>query len=206
MSDLSNPAKPGPVLLRLWLEIKKAFSRLRDWFVIQSLVVRLTVLVVAVLIPASGIYSFRLIQKQAVLAAQVKTMAVAGNAGEGVWVFNAQLPVVLGTGSVLSFLETNPVERITVIYEPLTWNVSDRIVLVESKGMQHAFRYVPGQGLIDHDDALDRVRFQKAQHRAGAQHHGQLGVECPHLLARIARHGHGLDLRGQDGLLLDQPE
>ena len=66
-------------------------------------------------------------------------MAVAGKAGEGVWAFNDKLPVVFGTGSVLSFLETNPVERITVIYKPLMWNVSERIILIESQGKQHAY-------------------------------------------------------------------
>jgi cell division protease FtsH len=46
---------------------------------------------------------------------------------------------VFGTGSVLSFLETNPIERITVIYKPLMWNVSERIILIESQGQQHAY-------------------------------------------------------------------
>ena len=139
MSDLSNPDKPGPPLISRWLVIKKTVRRLQDWFVIQSLAVQLTVLLVAVLIPASGIYSIWLFQRQSAIAAQVKSMTVAGSDGEGVWALNAQLPVVLGTGSVLSFLETNPVERITVIYQPLTWNVSERIVLVESREKQHAY-------------------------------------------------------------------
>ena len=55
------------------------------------------------------------------------------------WTLNDKLPVVFGTGSVLSFLEANPVERITVVYEPLLWNVSERIILVESQGKQHAY-------------------------------------------------------------------
>jgi len=46
---------------------------------------------------------------------------------------------VLGSGSVLNFLETNTVERITVVYEPLFWNLSERIVLIESEGKQHAY-------------------------------------------------------------------
>ena len=50
-----------------------------------------------------------------------------------------KLPVVFGTGSVLSFLEANPVDRITVIYKPLMWNVSERIVLIESQGKQYAY-------------------------------------------------------------------
>ena len=47
--------------------------------------------------------------------------------------------MVFGTGSMLSFLETNAVERITVIYRPLTWNVSERIILIESQGKQYAY-------------------------------------------------------------------
>src|SRR5450830_1175632 len=139
MSDISNPSDPAPPATGPWLAIKKVASQLQDWFAIQSVVVKLTVLALAVLIPATGLYSFTLWQKQAALADQVKAMAVAGNAGEGVWAFNAKLPVVLGTGSVLRFLDANPVERITVVYEPLMWNVSERIVLIESQGKQHAY-------------------------------------------------------------------
>ena len=152
MSDLSKPGEPaldstststatptGP-----WLALKKTASRLQDWFVIQSVTVKLTVLLIALLIPATAIYSVTLLQKQAALAEQVKAMAVvvAGKAGEGMWTFNDHLPVVLGTGSMLNFLETSAVERITVVYEPLLWNLSERIVLIESQGKQHA--YYPG--------------------------------------------------------------
>jgi cell division protease FtsH len=141
MSDLSKPGDTLPAATGLWRAIKKAASRLQDWFVIQSVIVKLAVLVIIVLIPTTGIYSFTLMQKQAAVAEQVKTMTVAaaGNAGEGVWTLNEKLPVVFGTGSVLSFLETNPVERITVIYTPLMWNVSERIILIESQGKQYAY-------------------------------------------------------------------
>ena len=139
MSDLSTPSAAAPPSTGLWLAIKKAASRLQDWFVIQSVAVKLTLLAMVVLIPASGIYSFMLIQKQAVMAEQVKTMTVAGKAGEGLWTLNDRLPVVFGTGSVLSFLEKNLVERITVIYRPLMWNISERILLIESQGKQYAY-------------------------------------------------------------------
>jgi len=139
MADLSEPGDAPPAPSGLWFAIKKVFSRLLDWFAIQPLVIRLIVLVVAALIPATGVYSIMLMQKQAALAEQVKAMAVVGGAGEGVWTFNETLPVVLGTGSVLRFVDANPVERITVVYEPLLWNVSRRIVLVESQGKQHAY-------------------------------------------------------------------
>jgi cell division protease FtsH len=139
MSDLSKPSEHAPASTGLWLAIRKAANRLQDWFVIQSLAVRLTVLAIALLIPATAIYSFTLIQKQAAVAEQVKTMAVAGKAGEALWTLNDKLPVVFGAGSVLSFLENNPVERITVIYKPLMWNVSERIILIESQGKQHAY-------------------------------------------------------------------
>ena len=139
MADLSEPGDDPPAPSGLWFAIKKVFSRLLDWFAIQPLDIRLIVLVVAALIPATGVYSIMLMQKQAALAEQVKAMAVVGGAGEGVWTFNETLPVVLGTGSVLRFVDANPVERITVVYEPLLWNVSRRIVLVESQGKQHAY-------------------------------------------------------------------
>jgi len=139
MSDLSKPSDHAPASTGLWLAIRKAANRLQDWFVIQSPAVRLTVLAIAVLIPATAIYSFTLIQKQAAVAEQVKTMAVAGKAGEALWTLNDKLPVVFGAGSVLGFLENNPVERITVIYKPLMWNVSERIILIESQGKQHAY-------------------------------------------------------------------
>jgi len=139
MADLSEPGDDPPAPSGLWFAIKKVFSRLLDWFAIQPLDIRLIVLVVAALIPATGVYSILLMQKQAALAEQVKAMAVVGGAGEGVWTFNETLPVVLGTGSVLRFVDANPVERITVVYEPLLWNVSRRIVLVESQGKQHAY-------------------------------------------------------------------
>ncbi|NMG73553.1 AAA family ATPase [Aromatoleum diolicum] len=139
MSDLSKPRDTPPAATGLWLTVKKAASRLQDWFVIQSTAVKLTVLALAILIPATGIYSFTLLQKRAAMAEQVESMVVAGKAGEGLWTFNDKLPVVFGSGSVLGFLEANPVERIVVIYEPLMWNVSERIILIESQGKQHAY-------------------------------------------------------------------
>jgi len=133
-SDISKDEQPGGG--GLWLSIKKAASRLSDWFVIQTQPVKLMVIAMALMIPVTGIYSFVLMQRQAAVAEQVRTMA---DAGPGMWAFNQKLPVVFGTGSVLSFLETQPIERITVIYKPLMWNVYERFVLVESGGKQHAF-------------------------------------------------------------------
>jgi cell division protease FtsH len=135
MSNLSNPSDAAPAATRLKLAIKKAASRLQDWFVIQSMPVKLTVVAVVLLIPATGIYSFILIQKQAAMAEQVKTMATDEKGRP----FNDKLPVMFGTGSVLSFLETSPVERITVVFEPLLWDVSERIILVESQGKLYAY-------------------------------------------------------------------
>src|SRR6185369_15919002 len=113
MSDMSKPSDAAPASSGPWLAIKKAASRLQDWFVIQRGAVQVAVLLAAILIPVTGIYSFRLSQKHAAVAEQVKVMAATGQAGEGVWTFNDKLPVVFGTGSLLSFLETNPIERIT---------------------------------------------------------------------------------------------
>ena len=139
MSDLSNPSDAAPSPKGLWVAVKNSAGRLQDWFVIQSRAVKLTVLATAILIPASGIYSLTLIQKQAVLARRVEAMVIAGKAGDSIWSLNGELPVVFGAGSVLSFLEANPVERVTVIYKALMWNVSERIVLVESQGKEYAY-------------------------------------------------------------------
>lgn len=143
MSDLSVSSTPRsefdndeqPSDSSLWLSIKKAAARLSDWFVIQSNAVKVLVIAIALLIPATGIYSLVLVQRQAAVAEQVRSMAGAA----GVSAFNDHLPVAFGTGSLLSFLQNNPVERITVIYKPLMWNVSERVVLVESQGRQYAY-------------------------------------------------------------------
>jgi cell division protease FtsH len=146
MSDLSPSSQPtpetaeaAPVPRSPWLVLKKAVARLQDWFVIQSVAVRIVVVAMALLIPATGIYSVVLLQKQAAVAEQVKSMSAAEAPGAAAWSFNEKLPVVFGTGSVLSFLDANPVEQITVIYKPLMWNVSERFVLVESLGKQYAY-------------------------------------------------------------------
>ncbi|MDP3653977.1 MAG: AAA family ATPase [Rhodoferax sp.] len=139
MSDVSKPGDTAPPSLGLWLATKKSAGRLQDWFVIQSMAVKLTVLALALLIPATALYSVSVLQKQAAVAEQVKAMALAGAAGEGLWTFNDKLPVVFGAGSVLGFLASQPVERITVVYTPLMWNLSERTVLVESQGKLHAY-------------------------------------------------------------------
>jgi cell division protease FtsH len=145
MSDLTKPSnltKPedAPAPTGPWSAIRKAVDRLQDWFAIQRVAVKMTVLAIAILIPVTGFYSLLLMQKEAAVAEQVKAMsATTGKAGEGVWTLNDKLPVVFGPGSMLSFLEANPVERITVIYTPLTWNISERIVLIESRGKQYAY-------------------------------------------------------------------
>jgi len=143
MSDLSVSSTPTPEFGSkdeqpngsLWLSIKKAVSRFSDWFVIQSNAVKFLLIAVALMIPATGIYSLALWQKQAAVAEQVRAMASA----DGVAAVDPNQPVVFGTGSVLSFLQNNPVDRVTVIYKPLMWNVSERFVLVASGGKQYAY-------------------------------------------------------------------
>ncbi|MBK1681544.1 AAA family ATPase [Rhodocyclus tenuis] len=135
----SGPDASAPGAAGLRLALRKIAGRLQDWFVIQRLAVRLTVPLMAVLIPATAIYSFSLIQKQSELAGQVEAMVIGGQADVGVWALNDRLPVLLGSGSVLGFLETHPVERVSVIYKPLLWNVSERIVLIEAQGKQYAY-------------------------------------------------------------------
>lgn len=142
MSDLSVSSHPAPEFGKdeqpsggLWLSIKKAAARVSDWFVIQSAAVKLLVAAVVLMIPVTGIYSFVLMQKQAAMAAEVKAMAQA----DRVAAFDESKPVVFGTGSLLGFVQANPVERITVVYKPLMWNVSERVVLVASAGKQFAY-------------------------------------------------------------------
>ena len=121
-----------------WPSLRKLTGRLSDWFVIQSTAVKLRLVVVALLIPMTASYSFVLWQRQAAVAEQVRAMS--GETGsEALWTLNDKLPVVFGTGSVLGFLESRPVDRITVIYKALMWNVSERIVLIESQGKQFAY-------------------------------------------------------------------
>jgi cell division protease FtsH len=146
MSDLSaspqttteaSPAEDAPP--SLWLLAKKLATRMQDWFTIQSLAIRVLVIAIVVLIPATGVYSFALMQKQAAVAQELKSMTAGQAAADTATAFNTKLPVVFGTGSVLGFLETHPVDRITVIYKPLLWNVSERFVLIESQGKQYAY-------------------------------------------------------------------
>jgi cell division protease FtsH len=147
MSDLSassqttpetDPAaESGPRSLRL--RARKACARLQDWFSIQSSLAKVLIIATAVLIPASALYSIALMEKQAVVAKELKSMIAAEPVGQGAAPLDPKLPVLFGTGSVLGFLERNPVERISVIYRPLMWNVSERIVLVESQGKQYAW-------------------------------------------------------------------
>ncbi|HEY8357276.1 MAG TPA: AAA family ATPase, partial [Ramlibacter sp.] len=144
MSDLSAKQDPvettrsEPTGSTPWAGLRKLAARVQDWFSIQSTAIKLLVIVVALLIPATASYSFVLWQRQAAVAEQVKAMAGASG-GESLWVLNEKLPVVFGSGSVLGFLEARPVDRITVVYKPLMWNVSERILLIESQGTQYAY-------------------------------------------------------------------
>ena len=144
MSELSADKDPvegtaaGASAPSIWLSIKKLASRLSDWFSVQSTAIKAMVIFVALLIPLTGGYSVLVMQRQAAVAEQVRAMAGATGA-EAMWTLNDKLPVQFGTGSVLGFLERNPVERITVVYKPLMWNISERIVLIESQGTQFAY-------------------------------------------------------------------
>jgi len=114
---MSHPAKPGGrsrSAIGLWSALKRSMGQLRVWFQVRPPVLRFTLLTLIVLVPAAGLVSIRLLHRRAVLEAQVERMA-----GDGVWSLDDRLPVVLGPGSILNFLGTNPVERINVIYKPL---------------------------------------------------------------------------------------
>jgi len=123
----------------LWLAVKKSAGRLRIWFESRSWGTRLALPALVILILAAGIYSLNLVHQRAALARQVESMVAESKAGDGLWSLNSRLPVVLGTSSMLTFLETNPVERINVVYTPLTWNVSERLILIESQGKHYAY-------------------------------------------------------------------
>lgn len=144
MSDLSasketvEAPEGGAPAASPWLSLKKLGARLSDWFTIQATAVKLMVIAVAILIPVTATYSFVVWQRQAAVAEELKAMAGQSGA-DALWTLDEKLPVVFGSGSVLGFLESNPVERITVIYKPLMWNVSERIVLIESAGKQFAY-------------------------------------------------------------------
>lgn len=121
-----------------WLSVKKLAGRIQDWFTIQSTAIKMMVIAVLVLIPITASYSFVVWQRQAAVAEQVKAMAGASGA-EALWTLNEKLPVVFGTGSVLGFVDARAVDRITVIYKPLMWNVSERVILIESQGRHYAY-------------------------------------------------------------------
>ena len=135
MKDLPHLGNGAPAGNSLWLSIKKAFARIQDWFAVQSTGVKLAIVIVAALIAASGLYSAVLLQQQMQLEREVEAMKAADTA----WKLNDKLPVVFGAGSLLSFVESQPVQRISVVYTQLQWDVSERIVLVESQSKLHAF-------------------------------------------------------------------
>lgn len=137
-SATSSPAAAATPAT-VWTALRKWGSRLQDWFAIQPLAMRLLVITVALLIPLTAGYSLVVWQKQAAVAEQVKAMAAADAGSEALWTLDDKLPVVFGTGSVLGFLDTHAVERITVVYKPLMWNVSERIILIQSQGRLHAY-------------------------------------------------------------------
>ena len=139
MSNLSEAGNKAWSRKGLWLEVKRAARRLMVWFENQPPLVMFTLLALVVLLPAAGAFSVSLFSKRAALAVQVETMVVDGATGDGMWSLNDKLPVEVGTGSMLNFLEKNPVERVNVIYKPLQWNVSERFVLIESRGKLHAY-------------------------------------------------------------------
>ena len=119
--------------------VRKQITRLADWFAIQAPLTQVVVALALLLIPASGIYSWVSLQRSEAMAEQVLAMNNATPGAEGVWAYDKSLPVVFGGGSMLSFLAQNPVERITVIYSPLSWSISERFVLIQSGGTQYAY-------------------------------------------------------------------
>jgi cell division protease FtsH len=105
---------------RMWFAVRKSASRFQDWFAIQPVAIRCAVVALVALIPVTALYSITLIEKHAALTAEVERMAKVNAGKEELWSLNEALPVVFGSGSVLSFLESHPADRVTVIYKPLT--------------------------------------------------------------------------------------
>jgi len=139
MRQPSNPRRGT----RLWNGLCSAANAsarwLSAWLRVQPLAIRIATLVLVLLIPAGALNVLNRMHRRAILAGQVETLVVDARAGDRVWSLNDRLPVVLGTGSVLGFLARNPVERVNVIYKPLLWNVSERILLIESQGREYAY-------------------------------------------------------------------
>lgn len=111
--------------------------RFNEWLAVQSVGIKLALLGVLIMIPASAYLAWSSVEQQEKLAAEVSAMTPTN--GEAVWTYNKHLPVVFGSGSVLSFLDSQPVQRITIIYRPILWTVSERFVLIESEGRQMAY-------------------------------------------------------------------
>lgn len=137
-SAASSGSPPRGEAHSAWREWARALhSRLTEWLAVQSLGMKLVLFGVLLMIPASGYLAWSSMARQSQLSAEVNAMAPAS--GEAVWTYNKDLPVVFGSGSVLSFLNAQPVTRITIIYRPILWTVSERFVLIESEGRQVAY-------------------------------------------------------------------
>jgi cell division protease FtsH len=139
MPNPSAPLGAPPIWKGLWSVFRKSASRLSGWFEAQAPGIKLAVLALALLVPAGGSYAINRLHRHSVLAGQVETMVADSKAGGQAGSLNDRLPIILGTGSVLTFLATNPVDRVNVIYKPLQWNVSERIILIESRGREYAY-------------------------------------------------------------------
>jgi cell division protease FtsH len=120
------------------MTLRKKAARIADWFSIQTPLVKSAVIAALLLIPLTAAYSLVTLQKQAEIAEQVKVMG-ADARPDAAAAIDPKLPIVFGTGSVLGFLDANSADRITVIYKPLMWNISERIVIVQSEGKQYAY-------------------------------------------------------------------
>ena len=74
---------------RTWF--KALAARLRDWLAVQSLGMKLTVLAVVLMIPASAYYAWSTLQRQEKLSLEVKAMAASGQGAEAAWAYNSAL-------------------------------------------------------------------------------------------------------------------
>ena len=139
MSTSPKPTHPARRGTDLGSTGTKGGRRLRRWFDVQSWAVKGPVLGLILLVPATILVTFHFHQNRTALAESIQGKAIGVMAEPAAGRLNDQLPLVLGTLPMLSLLSSSTVAGIFVIYQPLTWNVSECIILIEAQGQNLAY-------------------------------------------------------------------